>query len=61
MAMNFTLPGMPLVYSGQEYDLNKRLLFFEKDSFPKVQGATMKLLRQLGALKNNHAALESGL
>ena len=60
MAMNYTLPGMPLIYSGQEYDLNKRLLFFEKDSFPKTAGKTMKLLQQLGALKNNHPALESG-
>ncbi len=60
MALNFTLPGMPLIYSGQEYDLNKRLLFFEKDSFPKQSGATMKLLQQLGALKNNHPALRSG-
>ena len=60
MAMNYTLPGMHLIYSGQEYDLNKRLLFFEKDSFPKTAGKTMKLLQQLGALKNNHPALESG-
>ena len=60
MAMNFTLPGMPLIYSGQEYDLNKRLRFFEKDSFPKVAGKTIKLLQQLGALKNNHRALAAG-
>ena len=61
MALNYTIPGMPLVYSGQEYDLNKRLHFFEKDSFPKVSGKTMEFLRQLGALKNNHKALTSGL
>jgi alpha-amylase len=60
MALNFTLPGMPLIYSGQEYDLNKRLRFFEKDSFPKTTGKTMDLLKQLGALKNNYSALESG-
>jgi glycosidase len=60
MAMNYTIPGMPLIYSGQEYDLNKRLRFFEKDSFPKTKGKTMQLLTQLGALKNNHPALESG-
>ena len=60
MALNFTLPGMPLIYSGQEYDLGKRLHFFEKDSFPKLKGKTMNLLRQLGALKNNHRALETG-
>ena len=61
IAMNFTIPGMPLIYSGQEYDLNKRLKFFEKDSFPKKRGKTMDLLQQLGALKNNHLALESGI
>lgn len=60
MALNFTTPGMPLIYSGQEYDLNKRLRFFEKDSFPKVAGKTMELIQQLGALKNNHKALASG-
>jgi alpha-amylase len=60
MALDYTLPGMPLIYSGQEYDLNKRLRFFEKDSFPKTTGKTMELLQQLGALKNNHPALESG-
>ena len=60
MALNFTIPGMPLVYSGQEYDLNKRLHFFEKDSFPKKVGKTMHLIQQLGALKNNHRALASG-
>lgn len=60
MALNYTTPGMPLIYSGQEYDLNKRLRFFEKDSFPKNSGKTMELLLQLGALKNNHKALASG-
>ena len=29
----YAMPGMPLIYSGQEYDLNKRLRFFEKDRF----------------------------
>ena len=27
-----TVPGMPLVYSGQEAGLDKRLEFFEKDA-----------------------------
>ena len=60
MTMNYTLPGMPLIYSGQEYDLNKRLHFFDKDSFPMTARKSMILLQQLGALKNNHLALESG-
>ena len=28
MALNFTIPGMPLVYSGQEYDLEKKTSLF---------------------------------
>lgn len=29
--LTFTLPGMPLIYNGQEIGLDKRLLFFDKD------------------------------
>ena len=60
-ALNYLSPGMPLIYSGQEYDLNKRLLFFEKDSFPKVSGETMNFLKRMGDLKNNHPALKASL
>ncbi len=31
-ALTFVLPGMPLIYSGQEAGFNRRLQFFEKDS-----------------------------
>jgi len=51
---------MPLIYSGKKYDLDKRLLFFEKDSFPKVAGKTFKLLEQLGTLKLQNPRLHSG-
>ena len=60
MALHFATPGIPLIYSGQEYDLDKRLRFFEKDSFPKAKGKTLELLKQLGQLKNTHPALASG-
>lgn len=59
-ALQYTSPGIPMLYTGQEYDLNKRLLFFEKDSFPKVKGKTFKFLSQLGQLKRKHAALTTG-
>ncbi len=59
-ALTYTLPGMPLIYSGQEYDLNHRLKFFEKDSIPKTKGAYFELLTKLGALKNTHPALHGG-
>ena len=56
----YSMPGMPLIYSGQEYDLNHRLEFFEKDSIPKTKGATWNLLTKLGDLKNNHLAFHGG-
>ncbi|MDG2274433.1 MAG: alpha-amylase family glycosyl hydrolase, partial [Flavobacteriaceae bacterium] len=56
----YAMPGMPLIYSGQEYDLNHRLKFFEKDSIPKTKGNTWNLLTKLGDLKNNHLAFHGG-
>jgi alpha-amylase len=58
--LTYTLPGMPLIYSGQEYDLDHQLKFFEKDSIPKAKGETWGLLEKLGALKNNNIALNGG-
>lgn len=58
--LSYILPGMPLIYSGQEYDLNYRLKFFEKDSIPKAKGKTFALLQKLGKLKNTHSALNGG-
>ena len=60
IALNYISPGLPFLYSGVEYDLNKRLLFFEKDSFPKVKGETYDLLKKLGELKSSRPALHSG-
>ncbi|WP_299117703.1 alpha-amylase family glycosyl hydrolase [uncultured Winogradskyella sp.] len=59
-ALSFTMKGMPLIYSGQEYDLDHRLKFFEKDSFPKDKGESWKLLQKLGQLKNTNSALNGG-
>jgi len=59
-AMVYMSPGMPLIYSGQEYDLDHRLKFFEKDSIPKTKGETWDLLTKLGKLKNENAALNGG-
>ena len=58
-ALTYLMPGMPLIYSGQEYDMNHQLKFFEKDSIPKTKGAYFDLLVRLGALKNNNGALNS--
>ena len=59
-AFSYMVPGMPLIYSGQEYDLNHRLKFFEKDSIPKTKRKTWKLLEKLGTLKNTNLALNGG-
>lgn len=53
----YVLRGMPLIYSGQEYDMNHRLKFFEKDSIPKTKGKMWALLEKLGALKTTNEAL----
>ena len=53
--LSYTLPGMPLIYSGQEYGLNHRLKFFENDQIPKTKGEAWQLLEQLAVLKQNPA------
>ena len=59
-AFSYVVPGMPLIYSGQEYDLSHRLKFFEKDSIPKTKGKAWDLLVKLGTLKNTNPALNGG-
>lgn len=56
-ALTYTMPGMPLIYTGQEYELKRRLKFFEKDSIPKAKGKMFSLYEKLGTLKNNNSAL----
>ncbi|MCK8524069.1 alpha-amylase family glycosyl hydrolase [Aquimarina sp. D1M17] len=59
-ALSYVAPGMPLIYSGQEYDMNKRLLFFEKDTIIKNKGKFFPLYEKLGKLKNSNPALHGG-
>jgi glycosidase len=59
-ALSFVVPGMPLIYSGQEYDLGHRLLFFEKDQIPHTKKTMWPLLEKLGQLKNSSPALNGG-
>ncbi len=59
--LTYMIPGMPLIYNGQEYDLDKRLRFFEKDTIPMDQkGEFYTLYEALGELKNTHPALHGG-
>ena len=59
-ALSYLTPGMPLVYSGDEYGLDKSLKFFEKDSIPKTKGKQWEWRVKLGKLKNENSALNGG-
>lgn len=56
----FTLNGMPLIYSGQEVGLNKRLRFFEKDTIDWSDNGFSNFYKVLIDLKHNNEALWSG-
>ncbi len=58
MVFSFTIPGMPLIYSGQEAGLNKRLEFFEKDQINwKFDTSYATIYRDLVDLKKNNPVL----
>ena len=59
-ALSYVMPGMPLIYSGNEYGLNHSLKFFEKDSIPKTKGKDWELRAKLGKLKSENLALNGG-
>ena len=56
-----TLPGMPLVYSGQEAGLNKRLAFFDRDTIDWRALPREAFYARLLKLKHDHPALASGM
>ncbi len=58
--LTFTLPGMPLIYTGQEAGLNKRLEFFEKDPVEWKDHSFFGLYKNLNTLRKNNMALWSG-
>ncbi len=55
-----TLPGMALVYNGQESGLDKRIQFFEKDAIDWKQFALESFYRDLLTLKRTQPALANG-
>jgi glycosidase len=59
-ALTYVMPGMPLIYSGNEYGLEHSLKFFEKDSIPKTKGKQWELRAKLGKIKNELNALNGG-
>jgi glycosidase len=59
--LTFTLPGMPLIYSGQEAVNTHRLEFFERDPIQFKDRSRASLYTKLSALKHDHPALGAGL
>ena len=58
--LSFTLPGMPLIYNGQESRLDKRLEFFEKDPIAWKSHELAPFYASLAALRHRHPALGGG-
>ena len=57
-ALTYFLPGIPLIYNGQEYGLNKRLEFFEKDFITKKQTDFYEFYSNLNSLKKENNLLD---
>jgi len=58
---SFLIPGIPLIYNGQEAALSHRLQFFEKDCIEwNVNRDYEELYRKMVALKNRYEALWNG-
>lgn len=56
-ALSYALPGIPLIYNGQEEDFKRRLKFFVKDSIDRNPNAKMRgVYEKLGELKMNNLA-----
>ncbi|MFK7924372.1 MAG: alpha-amylase family glycosyl hydrolase [Bacteroidia bacterium] len=58
--MSYMLPGMPLIYSGQEAGLAKRLAFFEKDPINWSASRMRRVYQVLNELKEKEPALWQG-
>jgi len=55
--LTYTIPGMPLIYSGQEAGLNHRLKFFTKDTIDWKAADFSPFYKTLNALKHSNEAL----
>jgi glycosidase len=57
----FTIPGVPLLYNGQEADLDKRLKFFERDPIVWKETDLREFYTKLVHLRTSHPALRHGI
>ena len=59
--MSYVWPGMPLIYTGQEVGMDRRLEFFVKDTPPaKEKNEWYEFYKSLNTLKHNSKALTAG-
>ena len=60
--LSYTLPGMPLIYTGQETGLNRAFEFFDKDTAPtwEPRNEYFAFYKALNELKHTHKALRAG-
>ena len=56
----YTVPGMPLIYSGQEIGMKKRLRFFDKDTIDWKQNSMRDFYTKLNHLKRKNESLWNG-
>lgn len=59
--LTFTMPGMPMLYSGQEAGLDHRLKFFEKDEINWDNKTLIPFYTKLMTLKRENKALRNGV
>lgn len=60
-AFTNVIPGMPLIYNGQEAGFNRRLAFFDKDSIDWKVSSYLELYKKLFHLKKHNKALWNGI
>ncbi|MDE7409351.1 MAG: alpha-amylase [Muribaculaceae bacterium] len=60
--LSYTLPGMPMIYTGQETGMNRAFEFFEKDKAPQWEPRNeyFEFYQKMNALKHSQQALAAG-
>lgn len=58
-AFTYIIPGMPLIYNGQEFGNHKRLEFFEKDGFERQHVEQYQMYQSLNEVRRENPALWS--
>lgn len=58
--LSWTAPGFPLIYSGEEAGLDKRLRFFDKDTISWDNQSLMPFYAKLAELRTSYPAFWSG-